>query len=86
MFKKPFKAQQQNLLKSSDKRKLRDNLLRNFPDIKEDDLNIVIPPKEDVMMQKVAGTHMLIYMVGNNPVFFDLDGRGDYFPTGKYFV
>jgi hypothetical protein len=41
MFKKPFKTQQQNLLKSSDKRKLRDNLLRNFPNIKEDELNQV---------------------------------------------
>ena len=84
MFKKPFKTQQQNLLKSSDKRKLRDNLLRNFPNIKEDELNQVLPIKEDIMMQKISGSHMLLYLVDNNPLFFDLDGRGDFYPTCMY--
>lgn len=83
MFKKPFKTQQQNLLKSSDKRKLRDSLLRNFPDTKDDQLSIVLPAKEDVVMQKISGTHMLLYLVANNPIFFDLDGKGDYYPTRK---
>ncbi len=45
MFKKPFKTQQQSLLKSSDKRKLRDNIHRNFPEVPEDQLNIILPVK-----------------------------------------
>eukprot|EP01027_Heterolobosea_sp_BB2_P014120 GEZU01020325.1.p1 GENE.GEZU01020325.1~~GEZU01020325.1.p1 ORF type:complete len:219 (-),score=53.87 GEZU01020325.1:74-730(-) len=120
MFKKPFKPSATNLLKSSEKRKLRSTLITEFPNlgapIQQDStapaaittitqqpieqkrpatnnenqdeqqltaIDLLIPAKEDVTVLRLPG-HILVYCVGNNPqipVFFDLNGKGDLFPT-----
>ena len=85
MFKKEFKIQAQNKLKSSDKRKFRELVARNFSILKDHDttlLDTLIPPKFDVEVAKIAGSRTVIYLVEENPLFIDLDGRNDFFPTG----
>jgi hypothetical protein len=84
MFKKSFKLQANNLLKSKDKRKLRDAVLKSFPRIKESDLDSILPLKEEISFHKISGTHTLLYVCLGNPVFFDVDGKGDLFPTGMW--
>lgn len=81
MFKKTFKAQSTNKLKTSDKKKLRDTVKRVFPALKEDDLELLLPLKGDVCVSKISGTHTLIYSLDGEPLFIDTTGRNSLFPT-----
>jgi predicted ribosome-associated RNA-binding protein Tma20 len=55
----------------------------NNEQVEPNPLSILFPPKEDVTQVKISGSHTLIYVVKKQPLFFDLDGRGDFYPTGK---
>jgi len=83
MWKKSFKTQKSNLIKSSDKRKLKEKLLSTFPGLSKESLDELISNKEDIYQLKINGSRTTIYTnKDNEPLFFDLDGRERYFPTG----
>lgn len=86
MWKKPFKPGKSNLIKSSEKRKLKEKLLSAFPDLSSDALDQLLPNKEDVHETKVSGSRTILYSKNDEPLFFDLEGRGEpknFFPTGS---
>ncbi len=83
MFKKPFKLQSQNNLKSSEKKKLKDSLLKAYPHVTSEEFDSVLGgSKDNLALGKISGTYTLIYLLQGQPLFFDLDGRGDFYPTG----
>ncbi|KAJ3150086.1 Eukaryotic translation initiation factor 2D [Geranomyces michiganensis] len=86
MFKKPFHAKPQSHVRSSDRRKLRAELLATFPQATEAAVNDLVPVKEakdggggDVSVSKFtshAGDQGTLYSVEGQPIFWkDLDGR-----------
>jgi len=89
MFKKGIKLQNRNNVKRSEVKRMRGALARAFPAALADasphaDANfaLLFPPKEEIFVAKVAGSRSLVYFVNDTPVFYDLDGRADYYPTG----
>eukprot|EP00667_Euglena_gracilis_P003909 EG_transcript_3923 len=80
MFKKPFKAAFQ-VLKGKDVKALRKAAQEQFPALQDEALlQLLLPAKEDVTLHKVDA-HLLYYSVGGVPLFFDISGRLDLFPT-----
>ncbi|KAJ3148912.1 Eukaryotic translation initiation factor 2D [Geranomyces variabilis] len=86
MFKKPFQTKPQSHVRSSDRRKLRAELLAAFPQATENAINDLVPLKDakdggggDVSAMKLtshAGTQSTLYSVEGQPIFWkDLDGR-----------
>jgi translation initiation factor 2D len=80
MFKKPFKLQTPSLLKKSEQRKFRENVKKAF-NLTDDALAQLVAVKDEVSVARVAETHILIYTVNGQPLFFEPTGRGDLFPT-----
>jgi len=84
MWKKPFKVQKSNLVKASDKKKLKEKLLSLFPNLTKESLDELIPTKEELHQVKLSGSRTIIYTdKSNEPLFVDADGRENYYPTGK---
>jgi hypothetical protein len=77
------------LIKSSEKRKLKEKLLIAFPALTSESLDLLLPNKEDIHETKVTGSRTVIYSKNEEPLFLDLEGRGDsknFFPTGSYWI
>ncbi|KAH9498457.1 Eukaryotic translation initiation factor 2D [Bulinus truncatus] len=74
MFLKPFRIKTQTSVKTSDRKKLRADIQRNFPSLKEDDLQKLVPLKEEMSLIKI-NTHgdenIVVYTVGKNPILFE---------------
>jgi hypothetical protein len=85
MWKKPWKAHKQNLIKTSDKRRFKEKIAELFPKISKEHLDLIIPPKGQITTIKVGGdSRTVIYCLDKDPIFFDIDGREKSFiPTGK---
>jgi len=82
MWKKDFKSRS-SILKTSERKKLKETLLRQYPDLSPLALDQLLPSKGDsVTSSKVQGTYTIIYSVDNDPVFFDVDSRNTIYPTG----
>ena len=75
--------------KGSDKKKFRQNVKKVFFDNSDESdclLDAFLPQKEEMTMSKVytfGGESVLIYTVGKDPLFFELDKAKTLFPTGK---
>lgn len=82
MFKKPFKTKS-TIVKTSDRKKLKEAILRAYPALSSEALDSVLPSKGDsVTSAKITGTYTIIYYVDNDPMFFDIDSRNTILPTG----
>ena len=82
MFKKPFKTRA-NVVKTSDRKKLKEAILKAYPALESGPLDQLIPTKGDsVTSSKITGSYTIIYYVDNEPVFYDVDSRNTLFPTG----
>ena len=82
MFKKPFKSKS-NIVKTSDRKKLKEAILRSYPALDSAALDELIPTKGDsVTSAKINGSYTIVYYVDNEPVFYDADSRNTLFPTG----
>lgn len=82
MWKNSFKTRS-NLIKGSERKKLKESLVKEFPEISREDLDTLIPIKgDDIYVHKVLGTRILVYANGKDPLFFDMNGKGDFYPTG----
>lgn len=82
MFKKPIENVRQSLIKSSQKRQLKTDILKAFPRLTAEDLETLMPSKQDMYMATISGTKTVIYLsASKEPLFFDLRGGGDLIPT-----
>jgi len=74
-------------MKGSDKKKFRQNVKKVFFDNSDESdclLDAFLPQKEEMTMSKVytfGGESVLIYTVGKDPLFFELDKAKTLFPT-----
>jgi translation initiation factor 2D len=83
MWKKPWKPQKQNLIKTSDKRRLKEKIAEQYPKISKEQLDLIIPQKGQITTIKVGGeSRTVVYCLEKDPIFFDIDGREKQFiPT-----
>ncbi|XP_035699085.1 eukaryotic translation initiation factor 2D-like [Branchiostoma floridae] len=82
MFQKPFRVKSKTVIRGSDRRKLRADVGKALPSLTEDQLQELVPTKEDMSTMKIythSGRNVTVYCLGNNPVFFEMDKN--VFPT-----
>ena len=92
MFKKDKDIDQRssNVIKNKDFKKLKSDLLKQFSlsvlpssscrGITEESLAILFPPKCSITLTKFT-SRTLVYSVDSVPLFFDVNGRCDFYPT-----
>ncbi|KAI8838911.1 hypothetical protein BC829DRAFT_492940 [Chytridium lagenaria] len=82
MFKKPFAVRSQTTVRSSDRRKLRTEILTAFPAITETELTSIFPVKEGkdgehemtvVKFTSHSGVQGILYTIGGQPLFMRID-------------
>ncbi|XP_059175627.1 eukaryotic translation initiation factor 2D-like [Physella acuta] len=74
MFQKPFRVKTQTSIKSSDRKKLRADILKQFSVLTESDVTVLVPNKEEMSITKIntsADENILVYFTGKNPIFFE---------------
>eukprot|EP00058_Branchiostoma_floridae_P005957 XP_002591445.1 hypothetical protein BRAFLDRAFT_205397 [Branchiostoma floridae] len=82
MFQKPFRVKSKTVIRGSDRRKLRADVGKALPSLAEEQLQELVPTKEDMSTMKIythSGRNVTVYCLGNNPVFFEMDKN--VFPT-----
>lgn len=75
MFLKPFRVKSQTSLKASDRKKLRSDVLSQFPSLSDDDVAQLIPIKEEMMSFKInthSDDNVVVYCTGKNPIFYHI--------------
>ncbi|XP_026780886.3 eukaryotic translation initiation factor 2D [Pangasianodon hypophthalmus] len=76
MFAKAFRVKSNTVIKGSDRRKLRADVSAAFPSLSADDLNELVPNKEELNVVKIyahKGDAVTLYVLHRNPVFFQLE-------------
>ncbi|KAL3868819.1 hypothetical protein ACJMK2_041578 [Sinanodonta woodiana] len=76
MFKKPFQVKTQTLMKGSDRRRLKADIGKLFPQLTSECLSEMIPNKEEMTVTKIfthAGDSAFIYSVQKKPLFFEVE-------------
>ena len=91
MFAKPYRVKSQSQMKGSDKKKFRQLVKKTFfgagassSDDQDGVLDAFLPQKEEMTMTKVytfGGESVLVYTVGKDPLFFELDKAKTLYPT-----
>uniref|UniRef100_A0A8C2AJ59 Eukaryotic translation initiation factor 2D n=1 Tax=Cyprinus carpio TaxID=7962 RepID=A0A8C2AJ59_CYPCA len=82
MFAKAFRVKSNTVIKGSDRRRLRADVSAAFPSLSAEDLNELIPNKEELNIVKIyahKGDAVILYVLHKNPIFFLLEKR--LFPT-----
>jgi translation initiation factor 2D len=81
MFKKQIENLRLSLIKTSDKRKLKADIVKAFPSLTLDDLELIMPSKQDLYCGVASGSKQIIYLDSHKePLFFDLY-KGDLYPS-----
>ncbi|XP_078806642.1 eukaryotic translation initiation factor 2D isoform X2 [Oryzias latipes] len=78
MFSKPFRVKSNIVIKGSDRRKLKADLLSAFPSLSPDDISELLPNKEELNVVKIyahKGEAVTLYVLQKNPLLFELDKR-----------
>ena len=74
MFTKPFRVKSNTQMKGSDKKKLKANVKKCFPSISDEDLNVLLPMKEEIVVNKIftfSEESCLVYIHKKNAVFIE---------------
>ncbi|XP_051760089.1 eukaryotic translation initiation factor 2D-like isoform X1 [Ctenopharyngodon idella] len=82
MFAKAFRVKSNTVIKGSDRRKLRTDISAAFPSLSVQELNELIPNKEELNIVKIyahKGDSVTLYVLHKNPIFFQLEKQ--LFPT-----
>ncbi|XP_063928992.1 eukaryotic translation initiation factor 2D isoform X2 [Zophobas morio] len=82
MFKKPVKIKSNSQVKGSDRKNVKERLLKAFPNLTEADVENLLPKKEIIAVIKLttaANDIVQVYTVQKRPIAFDV--RGTLFPT-----
>uniref|UniRef100_A0A8C7Z8Q7 Eukaryotic translation initiation factor 2D n=1 Tax=Oryzias sinensis TaxID=183150 RepID=A0A8C7Z8Q7_9TELE len=78
MFSKPFRVKSNIVIKGSDRRKLKADLLSAFPSLSPEDISELLPNKEELNVVKIyahKGEAVTLYVLQKNPLLFELDKR-----------
>jgi len=84
IFTKPFRVKSNTQMKGSDKKKLKTSLKKSFPDLSDEDLNLLLPTKEEIVICKIFTFNeesVLLYIHKKSPVFFEMEKDKIFFPT-----
>ena len=76
LFLKPFRVKSNTQMKGSDKKKLKATLKKHFPVLSEEDLNSILPTKDEIVVSKIytfSEESVLLYIHAKNTVFFELE-------------
>ena len=68
------------------RKKLRNEIGKQFPALSADDLSALVPNKEDMTIMKISthsGQNLLVYNLHGNPAFFQIETQ--VYPTGNFF-
>ncbi|XP_051965004.1 eukaryotic translation initiation factor 2D [Xyrauchen texanus] len=82
MFAKAFRVRSNTVIKGSDRRKLRADISTAFPLLSMEDLNELVPNKEELNIVKIyahKGDAVTVYVLQKNPIFFQMEKQ--LFPT-----
>ncbi|XP_073675194.1 eukaryotic translation initiation factor 2D [Garra rufa] len=82
MFAKAFRVKSNTVIKGSDRRKLKADISATFPSLSAEDLNELIPNKEELNIVKIyahKGDAVTLYVLHKQPIFFQLEKQ--LFPT-----
>ncbi|KRT78739.1 hypothetical protein AMK59_7029 [Oryctes borbonicus] len=77
MFKKPFKIKSNTQLKTTERKVLRETVLKAFPKLTEDDIDNIFPKKELAFCMKIVTSKnntVFVYLVQKRAIVFDIDG------------
>ncbi|XP_076847654.1 eukaryotic translation initiation factor 2D [Brachyhypopomus gauderio] len=78
MFTKPFRVKSNTVIKGSDRRKLRADVSAAYPSLSADQLNELVPNKEELNIVKIyahKGEAVTLYVLQKCPAFFQLEKR-----------
>jgi len=81
---KPFRVKSNTQLKGSDKKKLKAQIKAAIPKFTDDDLNTLLPTKEEIISSKVytfGGDNVILYIYKRDTVFFQIEKENQFFPT-----
>jgi len=84
IFIKPFRVKSNTQMKGSDKKKLKASLKKFFPNLSDDDLNALLPTKEEIVVSKIFTFNeesVLLYIHNKKTVFFEMEKDKIFFPT-----
>ena len=86
MFIKPFRVKSNSQMKGSDKKKFKARIVAQFmlPECDRNTLDCLVPAKEDASLTKIytySGESVIVYLVGKDPIFFEIDKQKILFPT-----
>jgi len=84
LFGKPFRVKSNTQLKGSDKKKLKAQILSKFSTLTEDDINSLLPTKEEIILSKIytyGGDSVILYLYKRDAVFFQLEKHNEFYPT-----
>lgn len=84
MFIKAFKVKSNVQVKASDKKKIRQKISSQFPNLSEENLNKIASTKDSFMNIKIithSGDLVTIYSVDKRPMFFEIDDKNKLYPT-----
>ena len=84
IFTKPFRVKSNTQMKGSDKKKLKAAIKKAFPSLTEDQLNDLLPMKEEIVVSKIftfTEESVLLYIHNKNTIFFELEKEKQVFPS-----
>ncbi|XP_011632105.1 eukaryotic translation initiation factor 2D [Pogonomyrmex barbatus] len=85
MFIKPFKIKSNYQLKGTERKKLCEEVLAAYPNLSDEEIQLLLPKKESISIMKIMtynGHIGKVYCVAKIPMFFQLDSRDTLlFPT-----
>ena len=84
IFIKPFRVKSNTQMKGSDKKKLKASLKKSFSKLTDDDLNKLLPTKEEIVVSKIFTFNeesVLLYIHNKNAVFFEMEKDRIFFPS-----
>ncbi|XP_023221006.1 eukaryotic translation initiation factor 2D-like [Centruroides sculpturatus] len=73
MFRKPFKVKSNSQIKGSERKKIRTQLVQQYPSFSSSNINELVPNKDEITHMKLLannGHTITVYCIGQNPSFF----------------
>lgn len=82
MFQKPFRVKANSVIKSSNRKKLRSDILEKFPNLSSADVEDFVSSKDEMSLMKLethSGETVTVYCKQKNPIFFET--QNTFYPT-----
>lgn len=77
MFKKSYSVSRSSALSGKDAKQFRSQLVRLYPGLDGEPMNVLFPPKASMFMSKLTCKAVVYGLEGGDPLFFDPTGFKD---------